>query len=107
MIPSIPRLMTPERSASSSPRVPKISGVAMRMRAAKNPIWKSWARMSCMARPRKTQPVLGEQQCRQHAEKGNALDHIGEEYRHAGPPRHALGTGDHHGEEDGRWHYAQ
>src|SRR4029077_10202475 len=101
MMPSMPRLITPERSAKSSPSVPKIRGVAMRMRAAKKPIWNSWARMSCMAWPHEAQPVLGEQERRQHAEERNALDHIGQEHRHAGRPRHTLGPGDHHGKKHG------
>ena len=48
MIPSIPRLRTPARSANSSPMVAKISGVAMRIIAAKKPIWNIWARISSM-----------------------------------------------------------
>ena len=34
MMPSMPRLRTPARSHTSSPRVPKTSGVAMRRAAA-------------------------------------------------------------------------
>src|SRR3989442_4122415 len=104
MIPSIPRLITPARSAKSSPNVPKISGVAMRMRAAKNPIWNSWASMSCMAGC--SQPILGEEQCREHTEQRDTLDDIGQEDRHAGRPRHSLGPGDDHGEEHGRRQHA-
>src|SRR5260221_8992936 len=96
MIPSMPRLITPDRSAKSSPKVPKMRGVAMRMRAAKKPTWNSWARMSCMAGSRRAQPVLGEEEGGQHAEQRDALDHIGQEHGHAGCPRHALGPGDDH-----------
>src|ERR1700682_5321641 len=99
MIPSMPRLITPDRSAKSSPGVPKISGVAMRMRAAKKPIWNSWARRSYMAGSRQAQPILGEEQGCQHAEQRDALDDIGEKDRHAGRPRHPLRPSDDHGEE--------
>jgi hypothetical protein len=38
MMPSMPKLSTPARSANISPKVAKISGVAIRIRAAKKPI---------------------------------------------------------------------
>ncbi len=40
MIPSMPRLSVPARSHSSSPRVAKMSGVAIRSVAAQKLAWK-------------------------------------------------------------------
>src|SRR5262249_24949837 len=94
MIPSTPRLSTPERSARSSPRVAKTRGVAIRMTAANKPTCSRMPRNSCMERPNYAQAVLRKEKRGEHCEQGGSLNHVGEKDGHAGSPRHAFRAGD-------------
>src|SRR3954463_14366082 len=94
MVPSMPRLSTPERSAISSPMVASSSGVAIRSMAAKKPasIMATKALSMRQPRPYDPQPVEREQPPGHHGQQGDALDHIREIDRHAGLTRHRVGT---------------
>src|SRR5215470_19563731 len=107
MIPSTPRLSTPERSARSSPRVAKTRGVAIRMTAANKPTCSSMPRTSCMQGPNHAQAVLRKEESGEHREQGGSLNHVGEKDGHAGGPRHALRAGDHGRIKDRSWEHAK
>src|SRR5574343_145576 len=79
IMPSTPRLMTPLRSTTSSPRPAKISGVA----AARVPA-RMGSRDSIMVRASggAAEPVIDEGICPQQEEKQHALEDAGDGSRH-------------------------
>ena len=87
MMPSMPRLSTPARSHSSTPSVPKISGVAMRSTADPEVGVAEHAstsrRRSIQARSPPAQPIRrGERGRDQHRQQRDRHDHVGDVGRH-------------------------
>ena len=99
MIPSMPRLSTPARSHSSTPSVPRISGVAMRSTATQKA---GLARMSTTSVISLTpsDAVLRQQRRDQHRDQRHGNDHVGDVGGHADRAAHGVGADQHAGHED-------
>src|SRR3712207_2264799 len=101
-MPSMPRLSTPARSQTSSPSVPKISGVAMRSAAAQKLAVARISSISSMARPCcQTDAVAHDEAAEEHGEKRRRHDQVGDVARHADRAAHRVGADEDGGDEDG------
>src|SRR5262245_52270930 len=102
-MPSMPRLSTPERSHSSAPRTPNMSGVAIRMAASQKLAEIRMSSTPCIeVALAETDAETQEQPADQHAQQRQRNDQIGDVVGNTERAAHGIRADEDAGNEDRR-----